>query len=168
MHVRTFQDGSWTYSVVIVSSKSCCWLLPAGNGDSEGTFRFANYWGEVAEMHAAKQHLQQHEGQTVIGLLGECRCKACSGVRYFADVAAQSKPNFGCKAAVDSAKCCAEWKAVGWVQLGGMHLRAADVALCIAAQQSTAGQNTVKLCAPAFDCLEHAYRTRLIAAVVCF
>jgi hypothetical protein len=49
------------------------WLYCAtGNGDSEGTFRFANYWGEMREMHAAKQHLQQHEGQTVIGLLGEC------------------------------------------------------------------------------------------------
>jgi hypothetical protein len=43
----------------------------AGNGESEGTFRFANYWGEMHEMHAAKQHLQQHEGQTVIALLGE-------------------------------------------------------------------------------------------------
>uniref|UniRef100_A0A383VEN7 Serine aminopeptidase S33 domain-containing protein n=1 Tax=Tetradesmus obliquus TaxID=3088 RepID=A0A383VEN7_TETOB len=45
----------------------------SGNGDSEGTFRFANYWGEVAEIHAAKQHLQQHEGQAVIGLLGHSK-----------------------------------------------------------------------------------------------
>ncbi|WIA12355.1 hypothetical protein OEZ85_012405 [Tetradesmus obliquus] len=45
----------------------------SGNGDSEGAFRFANYWGEVAEIHAAKQHLQQHEGQAVIGLLGHSK-----------------------------------------------------------------------------------------------
>lgn len=44
--------------------------LFAGNADSEGVFRFANYWGEVDEMHAAKQHLEQQEGQRVVALLG--------------------------------------------------------------------------------------------------
>lgn len=42
-----------------------------GNGESEGTFRFSNYIGEVGDIQAAKQYLEQQEGQTVIGLLGE-------------------------------------------------------------------------------------------------
>jgi hypothetical protein len=89
LHSHTWFDLSlaFTHSLLRLS---CSPSLPAGNGDSEGTFRFANYWGEVAEINAAKQHLQQHEGQTVIGLLGECSrmgAVQCSQVQWSASPA---------------------------------------------------------------------------------
>jgi alpha/beta superfamily hydrolase len=43
----------------------------SGNGESEGHFKFANYVGEVEDIRAAKQFLEQQEGQKVVGLLGE-------------------------------------------------------------------------------------------------
>lgn len=42
----------------------------SGNGNSEGTFRLSGYQAEAAEIHAAKQYLEQQEGQQVIALLG--------------------------------------------------------------------------------------------------
>lgn len=42
-----------------------------GNGDSEGTFRLAGYLAEVADIAAAKEYLEQEEGQQVVGLLGK-------------------------------------------------------------------------------------------------
>lgn len=45
----------------------------SGNGESEGHFKFANYTAEVGDVKAAKDYLEQQEGQKVVGLLGEGR-----------------------------------------------------------------------------------------------
>eukprot|EP00878_Enallax_costatus_P020286 GHUV01021437.1.p1 GENE.GHUV01021437.1~~GHUV01021437.1.p1 ORF type:complete len:188 (+),score=17.09 GHUV01021437.1:104-667(+) len=42
-----------------------------GNCDSEGTFRLAGYLDEVEDIAAAKQYLEQQQGQQVIALLGK-------------------------------------------------------------------------------------------------
>lgn len=43
----------------------------AGNGASEGTFKIGNYWEEVEDIRAAKEHLEEVQGLPVLGLVGE-------------------------------------------------------------------------------------------------
>jgi alpha/beta superfamily hydrolase len=43
----------------------------AGNGESEGTFEVGNYWEEVEDIRAAKEHLEQVHGLRVLGVVGK-------------------------------------------------------------------------------------------------
>lgn len=43
----------------------------SGNGDSEGTFEFGNYWKEVEDIRAAVRYLR-NEDLEISGLVGKC------------------------------------------------------------------------------------------------
>lgn len=133
-----------TPSLLLVALAAQQLLLLPGNGDSEGTFRFANYWGEVAEIHAAKQHLQQHEGQAVIGLLGKGRglqCKPCGAVQCSA-----AMPEGGRLNAVKCGKVQPPWPVACVAVLGYSHYMLLSLTTCSMLVQSNAAASPDLYC----------------------